>query len=308
MSTEPDQSAESRKGEMMDILVTGAAGKTGRAVIRAVAALGTAVPHALVRRPEQVEPLQRAGASSVIVGDMEDTAVWLAATQGMDAVYHICPNMHPAEVEIGKLAVTAARANHVKRFVYHSVLHPQIEAMPHHWHKLRVEEWLFTSGLDFTSLQPAAYMQNVLAAWPRILAEGKYDVPYPVETRLSLVDLADVAEAAAVVLTTPGHSGAIYELAGPEIVTPAGMAVVLEKEMGRPVTAVFQPLDEWQAQAQSAGLSPYAIQTLHQMFVYYARHGFWGNGNILSWLLGREPTTFAQFARRQFETMDSESR
>lgn len=283
----------------MNILVTGAAGKTGQAVIQALAARGTAVPHALVRHQGHVAPVRQAGAATVLVGDMQETAVWLTATRSMDAIYHICPNMHPAEVDIGKAAINAARANGVHHFVYHSVLHPHIEAMPHHWHKLRVEEWLFTSGLGFTILQPAAYMQNVLAGWPRIVTEGIYDVPYPVETRLSLVDLADVAEAAAIVLTTPGHSGAIYELAGPEVLTPVNMAAVFEEVVGRPVSAVFQPLDTWQTQAQSAGLNQYAINTLLKMFRYYARHGFWGNGHLLRWLLQREPTTFAQFAYRQ---------
>ncbi len=285
----------------MDILVTGAAGKTGQAVIRALAARGTAVPHALVHHQGQVELVRQAGAVTVLVGDMQQTAVWLTAAHSMDAIYHICPNMHPAEVDIGKAAINAARASGVRHFVYHSVLHPHIEAMPHHWHKLRVEEWLFTSGLDFTILQPAAYMQNVLAGWPRMVTEGIYDVPYPVETRLSLVDLADVAEAAAIVLTTPGHSGAIYELAGPEVLTPVAMATMLGKVIGRQITAVSQPLDEWQTQAQSAGLSQYAINTLLKMFRYYARHGFWGNGHLLRWLLQREPTTFAQFAHRQID-------
>lgn len=281
----------------MHILVTGAAGKTGQVVMRALAERATAVPHALVRRPEQMEAARQAGAAVVMVGDMLDTAVWLAATQHCDAIYHICPNMHPAEVGIGRLVIEAAQANGVRHFVYHSVLHPQVEAMPHHWNKLRVEEMLFASGLVYTILQPAAYLQNVLAAWQTVVTEGVYRVPYPVETPFTLVDLADVAVVAALVLTEPGHGGAIYELAGTEILTPATIAVMMGQVIGGEVTAVFQPLDEWQTQAQAAGLDTYAIATLRQMFAYYARHGFCGNGNVLRWLLGREPTTFAQWLR-----------
>ncbi len=281
----------------MHILVTGAAGKTGQAVIRALAERDTAVLHALVHHPEQIETARQAGAVAVTVGDMRDTAVWPTITQNVDAIYHICPNMHPAEVEIGRLAIEAAQANGVRHFVYHSVLHPQVEAMPHHWNKLRVEEMLFTSGLAYTILQPAAYMQNVLAGWQNIVADGVYRVPYPVETPFTLVDLDDVAAVAAMVLTEPGHKGAVYELAGPEILTPAEMAAVMAQVLGRQVTAVAQPLDEWQAQAESTGLDAYAITTLRQMFAYYARHGFCGNGNVLGWLLGREPATFAQWFR-----------
>ena len=93
----------------------------------------------------------------------------------------------------------------MRRLVYHSVLHPQIEAMPHHWEKMRAEELLFAAGLDVTVLQPTAYMQNILAGWRDIVEAGIYRVPYPVESRISLVDLDDVAAAAALVLTQPGH-------------------------------------------------------------------------------------------------------
>ena len=86
--------------------------------------------------------------------------------------------------------------------------------MPHHWSKLPVEEMLFSSALDVTILQPTAYMQNCLSEWDRMVGSGIYRVPYPVETRLSLVDLDDVAEAAAIVLSDADHSGATYELVG----------------------------------------------------------------------------------------------
>ena len=80
--------------------------------------------------------------------------------------------------------------------------------MTHHWNKLRVEETLFESGLSYTILQPASYMQNVLGGWQAIVEHGVYAAPYSVETRMSMVDLEDIAEATAVVLTEPGHLGA----------------------------------------------------------------------------------------------------
>jgi uncharacterized protein YbjT (DUF2867 family) len=121
--------------------------------------------------------------------------------------------------------------------VYHSVLHPQIEAMPHHWNKMRVEEMLLGSPLDVTILQPAAYMQNILAEWDRMLRSGVYRVPYPVETRLSLVDLDDLAEAAATVLINAGHSGATYELVGTPPISQIEIAETFGKALGRPVRA-----------------------------------------------------------------------
>ena len=120
-----------------------------------------------------------------------------SALQGARAIYHICPNMSPDEVVIGKLVIEEANKAGVEHFVYHSVLHPQIEAMNHHWQKLRVEEIIFESGIPFTILQPAPYMQNLLANWDAITREGVYRTPYPTGTRLSLVDLDDVAAVAA---------------------------------------------------------------------------------------------------------------
>jgi len=285
------------------ILVTGAAGKTGRAVIQSLVAKGEAV-RALAHRPAQVRLVEEIGAREVVVGDMRLQATMDRAAQGVRAVYHICPNVSPDEVAIGQVAITAARSAGVEHFVYHSVLHPQVEAMPHHWQKLRVEEQLFESGLFYTILQPAAYMQNVLAHWDQVMEQGVYPVPYAVETRLGMVDLEDVAEAAAVVLTEPGHAGAICELAGAEVLSQVEVAVILSQQLGRPVRAEAVPLETWERRARGSGLGDYQVETLVKMFRYYERHGFWGNPRILGWLLGRPPTTFAAFVERSKYSRD----
>jgi len=285
------------------ILVTGAGGKTGRAVIRALVARGEPV-RALVHRPEQGRLVEELGAQHAVVGDMRLQESMDRAAQGMRAICHICPNVHPDEVAIGQTAIAAARSAGVQRFVYHSVLHPQVEAMPHHWLKLRVEERLFESGLPYTILQPTAYMQNVLAQWEHVLEHGIYSVPYSIETRLGMVDLEDVAEAAAIVLTEPGHEGATYELAGSEVATAAEaltqteVAAILSQQLGRPVRAEAMPLETWEKRARESGLGDYQVETLAKMFQYYERHGLWGNPRVLGWLLGRPPTTFAAFVER----------
>ena len=202
---------------------------------------------------------------------------------------------------MGQVAIDAAREEGVGRFVYHSVLHPQVEAMPHHWQKMRVEERLFASGLGYTILQPAAYMQNVLAQWESVVRNGVYEVPYGIETRLGMVDLADVAEVAAQVLTEPGHIGAIYELSGPEALTQRQVAEVLGRRLGRPVEAQQVPLAAWEERARAAGMGDYQGQTLLHMFRYYDRHGFWGNPRVLGWLLGRAPGSFEAFIARVVE-------
>ena len=279
------------------ILVTGAAGKTGRAVIQALKARGKAV-RALVHRSEQVRLVEELGAQDVVIGDMRVQTTMDQATREVRAVYHICPNVSPYEIAIGRTAVAAARVAQVERFVYHSVLHPQTEAMPHHWQKLRVEEQLFESGLSYTILQPTVYMQNVLAHLDQIVKRGIYPVPYVAETRLSMVDLEDVAEVAAIVLTEPGHAGATYELCGAEVLSQTEIATILSQHVGRKVRVEVVSVEDWEAQARASGLGDYQIETLIKMFGYYERYGFRGNPRVLCWLLGRDPITFAIFFER----------
>jgi uncharacterized protein YbjT (DUF2867 family) len=220
------------------------------------------------------------------------------AVAGVRAIYHICPNMSPDEVSIGQVTINAAQTAAVSHFVYHSVLHPQVEAMPHHWFKMRVEERLFEAGLAFTILQPAAYMQNLLAQWDKIVRHGVYPVPYAIESRLSLVDLGDVAAVAAMALTEPGHAGATYELVGEAALSQIEVSEVLARHLEREVCAQAVSLARWEEDALAAGLGAYQIETLLKMFRYYERYGFQGNSRVLSGLLEREPTTFAAFVQR----------
>jgi uncharacterized protein YbjT (DUF2867 family) len=277
------------------ILITGAGGKTGKAVIKALVARGTAV-RALARNPSHAARLKARGVDQIIVGDMNDPHALAQDMQGAEAIYHICPNVSPHEIAFGKVMIDAATRAKVRRFAFHSVLHPQIEAMPHHWNKMRVEELLFGSHLDFTILQPTAYMQNSIAEWDRMVGDGIFRVPYPVETRLSLVDLDDVAEVAAKVLTGDGHSGATYELVGTLPMSQVEIAETFGRVLRKNIRAVAEPVAAWSDRARDGGMDDYQRETLMQMFEAYARDGLRGNPNVLGWLLGRAPTSLAAFA------------
>ena len=279
------------------ILVTGAAGKTGKAVVKALATRGASV-RALVRRSESAVALEALGAAEVVIGSFEDPAALARAAAGARAIYHICPNVSRGEEAFARAVVAAARAQGVARFVFHSVLHPQVEAMPHHWAKMRVEEMLFASGLAPTILQPAAYMQNILGGWQSIRDDGVFRVPYPVETRLSLVDLADLADAAAVVLMNDGHAGATYEIAGTAPLSQAEVAAAISAVLRRHVRAEAETVDAWEMRARVAGVGEHERSTLAAMFRYYAQHGLIGNSNTLRWVLGRAPRDLTEFLSR----------
>jgi len=279
------------------ILVTGSGGKTGRAVIAALRKRGVKI-RALVRRGGRMRSLQGCGREEIVAGDMRSPEAMEWVVNGASAVYHIPPNVSPDETAIGEIVIRAARSAGVKRFVYHSVIHPQIEAMPHHWNKMRVEEMLFESGLDYTILQPAPYMQNILPYLAPIRDERKYRLPYSGEARLNAVDLEDIAEAAAAVLCEPGHSQAVYELCGPDNLTSLEECEILSRLLGFQVEFEFVPLEKWETEALSKGLGGYQVEALVKMFRYYEEFGLSGNPRVLEGLLGRPPGDFYAFLER----------
>ena len=276
------------------ILIIGAAGKTGRAVIQNLRAKKEPI-RAFVHHPGQVSQLKATGVLEVVVGDLNDVASLSRAAQDVRAIYHIPPNVAPHEVSIGKVVIRVARAANVEQFVYHSVLHPQINAMPHHWKKLLVEELLIGSGLNYTILQPAVYMQNILSQWDNIVIDGIYSIPYARDTQLSFVDLEDVAQVAARVLSEPGHQGATYELVGTPPLSQIELSEILTRHLDRTVEVKVIPLEIWERTAQDSGLGNYQVSTLIKMFMYYQQNGFGGNPKVLTGLLGRQPNSIHNF-------------
>ena len=284
------------------ILVTGAAGKTGLAVIRSLASKGTPV-RGFIHHDDYRTLVLEAGAQETLLGDLLNKEDLQAAMHEVQAVYHIPPNVHPRELDLGILTIEEAARAGVKHFVYHSVLHPQLEDMPHHWLKLRVEEYLIASGLPFTILQPTAYMQNITNQLQTIAQEGIYQVPYAVSTRLCLVDLEDVAQVAAEVLTAGSDKGAIYQLVGTGLTSQEEVAALLGKLLDRDIQAVQISLEDWQEQVASSGLGSYQISTLVKMFLHYQDHDFSGNPRMLHWLLGRQPTTLEECLQREIDKL-----
>ena len=283
------------------ILVTGAGGKTGRALVKVLAKVENVC--AFVHREEHVSVLKSLGAEKIIVGDIRDEATIRSAMQGARSVYHICPNMNSDEFVIGRLVIDEARKVGVEHFVYHSVLHPHTEKMNHHWQKLSVEEMIFESGIPFTILQPAPYMQNLLAGWKSIAEDGVLHVPYSTNSKFSFVDLEDVAEAAKIVLTEPDYKNAIYELAGTPPISHVEVAEIMSRLLNRDVRAEKVGISDWRLRA--GGLSENAVAALVKMFEYYDQWGLVGNPNVLRWILRREPTSIESFVQRTSKEWDA---
>jgi uncharacterized protein YbjT (DUF2867 family) len=286
----------------MRVLVTGANGKTGRAVSAALAARGAQV-RAFIRDPAQWPALQALGhAHDHVLGDLKDSDDICSALQGCDAIVHVGPPMHPQEVSMTRNCLAAAQRCGLSHFVYYSVMHTLRRDVRHHRLKLDCEEMLVGSGLAYTIVQPIRYMQHLEPIWKQVTEQGVHAMPFNVDVKFNVADLLDHAAATAAVVTEsaasapePGrHCFAIYELAGPEALSQTDMAAIISRVIGRTVTARAVPL---RARAAAADHSADRVAQMLAMNAHYDQHGFRGNPNVLRMLLGREPTRFEDYVR-----------
>ncbi len=268
------------------IIVTAAGGPTGTAVVRALRARGERV-RAVVATPGPRRQLDALGAE-VVTADL--TGDLSAALAGADALYLVWPNFDPREATGAPAVLRAAARGGVGRLVYHSVLRPQARAMPHHAAKDRVEEALDDvvagTAARWRVLQPCAYADNLDAAVDAAARTRELPSAWGLERAQSFVDLRDVADAAAVLLTEDGLDSGTFETAGPEELTAPDVARLVSAHFGREVTAVdaAPPDDD----------GSYARRCLRAMFAEYRAHGFTGSPRVLTALLGRPPRTFAE--------------
>ena len=288
------------------ILVTGASGMTGLAVIAALRQLGVPV-RALSGSGRSVERLLAAGASEVVTASFSDRAGLAAAMTSVDTVFHIPPRMKPEEVSNGIQVIAAARAAGVRRIALHSVINSQIQAIRFHVHKRLVEEAAMTSGLPWVIFQPTNYMQNVAWNWSRLVREGEFLFPYSAHVPVSWLDLNDYAQAVARALVEPGWDYGVYEAVSTrEPLTRVEMAAIWSRVLGRPVRATTMPLDDYMALPHWRGRDPREMEILRSMFAEFDQHGApGGNSRVLGLLLGREPTPYEDFALRFAKAQES---
>ena len=281
------------------ILITSANGKTGRAVIEALR--NRHVPaRAMTGSASSAAELETLGVDDVAIGDLRSADDVARACDGASAIYYITPNFSPEEAVMTDNLIAACRARDDSRVVLHSVIHPQIQDLTHHWSRLFIEEKLINSAIPWVILQPTSYMQNVAPQFGAIRETQILKAPMPVDRALSLVDLNDVAEVAAVALVDRSYDFGVYELCG-EPITLAEQAEIIGGLVSLPIAP-----HELDPENPGEGLGipfvgEYGRTTMKRMYDYYATHGLRGNPKVLAYLLGRPPTTYAAFARRELE-------
>ncbi len=286
----------------MKILMVGASGKYAHYVVPALKARGATV-RALVTSEDKREDAITQGADETAVGDLEDEQSLRKAAQGVDGVFHLNPAFLPNEAELGVAMVNAAIAAGVKKFTFSSVIHPSISKMRNHSGKRPVEEALFESGLVFTVLQPTMFMQTLATSWKEVTEEGTFSLPYPNDKRASYVDYRDVAEAAAIALTSDKLDYGTFELCAPGMVDRIELTCIMSDVIGRTITAREITFDQWVAQAHISE-GPFR-DGMQRMYADYAQYGFpGGNALVLRTILGREPRSLKTFFADQVQARE----
>ncbi len=315
------------------ITVTSAAGGVGRLLVRQLADRKVPI-RAVVKNESQAATTRRDGATEVVVGDLRSTSTLDRALSGADVLYHAAPTQIIDERPIIEHLITSAPAKGLQHIVFHSVIHPDLHQLTHHHQKDIAEELLRDSGIPTTVLRPSHYMQNYLEVW-EFLQAGV--MPYPVspDSVMGVVDLADVAEAAAKVLIDPSsHTGRTYDLSTVEL-TRHEMAQIWSRVLGHSVTAIRIPPSSLtnslnvlpalasvvghavrstklnsvghlvrgaQAASNPRDLKNWpadAREAYRTMMTHYDAHGLpAGDLTVLPALLGHAPTSYESFARR----------
>ena len=302
------------------ILVTAAYGNQGQRLIPLLARAGKTVR--AMRASGDLEALKRLGAAEAIHGDASDPASLRRAMEGVETVYHVGPSLHRSEQEMGIAVVEAAEAAGVRHLVFSSVLHAIESQLIQHRAKLAIERRIIVADLNWTILQPTNYM---LPAWSTpVFRSEVFRLWWSLDRRQSLIVLDDYAEVAAkVICEGEKHHGATYELSSADCLTAHEIADRFTRVTGRPIRAEEVPADEFMLKyrkhplvearlaaghAVTADDFPREFEVFRAIGACYSKYDFIGNPNVLTWLLGRTPTTVEEYLRKEYATFQAEAR
>ena len=279
----------------MKILVTGGTGKVGSEVLKELRGRGADV-RALIRKQEAVTQLPEE--VEAVVGDLLDPVSVQKALDGIDKLY-LLNGVVSDELTQGLIAYDLAKKLKIKQIVYHSVFQAEkFQDVPYFASKVTIESALRQFDLPYTILRPNYFFQNDATLKSPLMDRGIY--PQPLGTPgISAVDVRDIAEAAAIVLTTDGHQGKTYNLVGPEPISGPGAASLWSDLLGKPIRYGGEDMDQWEQQMRQI-LPAWSAFDFRMMYQGYLERGFIaGDGDVeaLTGLLGHAPRRYEDFAR-----------
>jgi len=271
------------------IAITGATGQLGQLVIEN---LLKTVPAdqlvAIVRNPAKAQALRDKG---IVVrqGDYNDEATLTTALQGVDKLLLISGSEVGKRAEQHGNAIRAAKAAGVKFIAYTSLLHADKSPLGLHVEHVATEKMLAESGIPYALLRNGWYTENYLASAPPAIEHGIF-IGAAGEGKIAAAPRADYAAAAANVISTDGHAGKVYELAGDSAWTLSELAAELSKQSGKPVS--YQNLSEadFAAALKGVGLPAGLADMLADSDIGASKGGLFDDSHTLSKLIQR-PTT-----------------
>ncbi len=278
----------------MKILVTGGTGNVGGEVVNQLVQRGAEV-RVIARK--QPEPDKLPAAVEVAIGDLLDPVSVEQAMQGVDKLF-LLNAVVTDELTQALIAYGVAKRMELKHITYLSVFKvDQFRDVPHFASKLAVENALREFGVPYTILRPGYYIQNDLTLKEALLGAGVY--PMPIGTAgIAAADVRDIAEAAAISLTTDGHDGQTYDVVGPTLISGPATAALWSKLLGKEIKYTGHDFDKWE-QTMRTRMPAWSAFDLRMMFQGYFDRGFAATETEvrrLTKLLGHTPRSYEQFA------------
>jgi uncharacterized protein YbjT (DUF2867 family) len=276
------------------ICVTGASGTLGREVVAQLHAANA--PFRATYSSKPAAEAARARGIEAVMCDFGQPATLDAALRGCDRVFLLGPNSLD-QTQLESNAVEAARRVGVRHVVKQSVIGAEGEDYSlAHVHR-PVEKSLESSGLSWTFLRPNSFMQNVVTFMaPTIKAEGAF-YSASGQSKVSHVDVRDIAAVAVKALTEPGHEGRAYTLCGPEALSYDDMAAELSGVLGRTIRHVSLSPDDLKDAMLAEGMPEGIVDRLLDLERYFRE----GRASVISGDIQRvtrhEPRRFMHYAR-----------
>jgi len=279
----------------MTILVTGGTGNVGGAVVKELLKRGAKVRVLARKQPEEG---RLPAVVEVAIGDLLDPVSVQKALDGADKLY-LLNAVTPDELTQGLIAYDLAKRLKLKHIVYHSVFRVErFKDVPHFASKLAIENAVREFDVPFTVIRPNYFFQNDAALRDPLTKAGIYPMPLG-RVGISAVDIRDIAEAAAITLTSEGHYGKTYNLNGPEVLSGTKMASIWSRLLGKEIRYSGDDMDAFEEQMRKRAPSWSAFD-IRMMFQGYLERGFVaeaGDVETLTDLLGHPPRGYEDFAR-----------
>lgn len=270
----------------MKIAITGATGQLGRIV---VSRLKEQTPAdnilALVRSKEKGADL----GVDIREADYEKPQTLETALAGVDTLLLISGSEIGRRTAQHQNVIDAAKKNGVKWIVYTSLLHADTTSVSLGKEHRATEAALHKSGIPFALLRNGWYNENYASTIIGAVANGAY-VGSAGDGKISAASRKDYAEAAVRVLTTEGHQGKVYELAGDEAFTLSELAAEVSRQSGKNIPYKNLPEAEYAAVLTGIGLPAALAEAIAGWDVSISKGDLFDDSKQLSSLIGR-PTT-----------------